>query len=164
MSIYIKTKSFLLLLVLVTAVFFVSPPLSASSTVTEHERIITQYINDIRTIQNQVFSLLESIISSPPQDSLNLNVRINFINRQLEALDRNIWDYLNTLPRLSTERRDTLIAFDALHFLENSFYQLTEYIKETDSTKGNLLLEDFYFLRTSTTNTLNRLENIISRQ
>lgn len=163
---YLKTKLFVFFLLSITTAFCIVPSIIASSSVplNEHKKIITQYIQDIRILQNQVFSLFESLVSAPPQDPSNLDSKANFIYSQIQYVDRNITNYLNTVPRLSSERRDTLIALDALHFLENSFYQLTALIKETDSTKRTQSLEDFYFLRTSTTNTLNSLESIISRE
>jgi hypothetical protein len=159
----IKLK--LLPLLLVSNILFICPPLIASNTVSmsEHQKIITRYIEDIKTLQNQVFSLFENAVSVPSQDSPALDSKVNFIYSQLESLDKNITVYLENAPRLSTRRRDTLITLDALHFLENSLYQLIQLINEADPVKRTQLLEDFYFLRTSTTQTLNRLENIISR-
>lgn len=163
---YIKSKLFVFFLLSITTVCLTSPSLMASNTVTtaEHQKIMTQYIKDLRTLQNQIFSLFESVVNAPPQGSTNLESKVNFIYSQVENLEKSISTYLNSVPRLSAQRRDVLIAFDALNFLENSLYQLTQFIKETNSVERILLLEDFYFLRTSTTETLNRLENIISRE
>ncbi|WP_069999638.1 hypothetical protein [Cellulosilyticum sp. I15G10I2] len=162
----IKSKLSLLLLLSIMIYCFIYPPLFSSNTVTpaEHKNIITQYIASIRILHNQVFSLFENAISVPPEDSTLLESKITFIYRQIEQLDRNISSYLDTLPRLSTERRDTLITMDALHFLENSLYQLTEFIRATDSATRTQLLGDFYFLRTATADALNRVENIILRE
>lgn len=165
---YIKSKLFVLVLFSLAAIFFAPSPLIASDTITitetEHKNIITQYIKDIRILQNQIFSLSESIIGTSPEDSTNIKSKINFIYSQIESLDRNISNHLNAMPKLSSQRRDTLITFDALHFLENSLYQLNQLIKGNNSVQKARLLEDFYFYRTSTADTLNRLEDIISRE
>jgi hypothetical protein len=159
-----KKRILFLLLSFLTTTFYPSQLTVLATTQTPHARTITQYIQDVRRLNNQVFSLTEQVVNPPAEDLASTNARISFIYNQLQVLDRNIANYLYTLPKLSTERRDTLILLDALHYLENSLYQLTEFINEENSDTKMLLLEDFYFLRASTTNTLGRLEDIISRE
>jgi hypothetical protein len=129
-----------------------------------HTQIISQSIEDIRSIQQDTFLLFQNITSLSPIATPQLNEAINLIYAQIEDVQNTLLDYVTVVPPLTPERRDILFALISLNSAENSLYQLTRFTTETNSLARTLLLEDFYFLRTSTTQALNRLQNIISRE
>lgn len=159
---YFRLKLFTFFLLSISTILLLNSPLISASDVPmpEHKQIITQYIKDIRTLQEQILSLLEKA-DTPPS---SLNAQINFIYNNIEDVEKSILNYVTEVPKLSPQRQDLLLSLVALNATENSLYQLTQFINETSLVEKTLLLEDFYFLRTSANDTLNRLENIISRQ
>lgn len=163
---YTQSQLLIFFLLLLATFFVASPPLMASPTpnLSEHQQEITQYIQDIRDLQDQIFSLLEKVSTMPIENIGNLNAEIHFIYSNLETVEQKLLDYVKDIPKLSPQRRDVLLSLIALNSVENSLYQLIQFIKEPNSVERTLLLEDFYFLRTSAANTLYKLESIISRE
>ena len=163
---YTQSQLLIFFLLLLATLFVASPPLMASPTpnLSEHQQEITQYIQDIRDLQDQIFSLLEMVSTAPIENIGNLNAEIHLIYSNLETVEQKLLDYVKDIPKLSPQRRDVLLSLIALNSVENSLYQLIQFIKEPNSVERTLLLEDFYFLRTSAANTLYKLESIISRE
>lgn len=159
-------KSSVSLLLLTILLLFPLSPLASSDLLTmdNHTQIISQSIEDIRSIQQDTFLLFQNITSLSPIATPQLNEAINLIYAQIEDVQNTLLDYVTVVPPLTPERRDILFALISLNSAENSLYQLTRFTTETNSLARTLLLEDFYFLRTSTTQALNRLQNIISRE
>jgi hypothetical protein len=162
----IQSKGIFFLLLSIIAVFLAFTPLEASSDIAalEHKKLMAEYIADIRTLQDHILSLFENVASMPTKDSINLSSQINSFYKKIEDVEKKLLNYASKIPKLSPERRDLLLALVALNSVENSLYQLTQFIRETSQVERALLLEDFYFLRTSAIDTLNKLENIILRE
>lgn len=160
---YTLSKLFIFFLLSVAAVFFAFSKSMASNTnpMSEHKNTITQFIADIRSIQDQIFSLLEVIPSTPAKGNANLDSEISAIYSKIEDIEKKILNYVRALPKLSSQRRDILLTLIALNSVENSLFQLTQFIKTTNPVERTLLLEDFYFLRNKTTEALNKIEDSI---
>ena len=164
----IKSKS-LVLLILSTTIMFIAISANASSisnnvSNAEHKQTIQQYINRIKTLQNQILYLNEYNLENSSANKTDLSNRITLVNNEIEELRKEISSYIDAVPSISYQNRDVALAFSALTFIKNSLYQLTLLSEATSAVDRNLLLEDFYLLNRSATDTLNILENLITRE
>ncbi|WP_069999637.1 hypothetical protein [Cellulosilyticum sp. I15G10I2] len=166
MNHYVKIKLFIPLLLSISTLCLAISPLSASGNVAmiEHKEILTQYIEDIRKLQDHIITLLEDVTGVPPVSNTDFTSELSLIYNEMEDVEKRILNYISSVPKLSYQRRDLLLSLVALNSVENSLYQLSQFIKETSGVEKALLLEDFYFLRTSASDTLYRLERIIERE
>lgn len=157
-----KPIIWLLLVSFFISIYFSSQAVTPTNP-TAHKEIMRQYIRDMRTLQDQVFYLSEIVLRDSAADTPTIANGIALINSSIEELNRSISNYLATVPSISSENRDILLAFNALNFAKNSLYQLSLLENTVSSVDRALLLEDFYLFRRAATETLTLLENLISR-
>ncbi|MDF2596092.1 MAG: hypothetical protein K0R69_2433 [Clostridia bacterium] len=164
MKFFIQSRPiiWLLLVSFFISIYFSSQAVTPANPV-DHKEIMRQYIRDMRTLQDQVFYLSEIVLRDSAADTPTIANGITLINGSIEELNRSISNYLATVPSISSENRDILLAFNALNFAKNSLYQLSLLENTVSSVDRALLLEDFYLFRRAATETLTLLENLISR-
>ncbi len=164
----IKSKPFILLILFTTIMFIAistnASNISNSVSNAEHNQIIQQYIDKIKNLQEQIFYLNEYNLESSPENKAILSTRIPIINNEIEELRREISNYIEVIPTLSTQNRDIALVFNALTFVKNSLYQLSILSNATSAVDKNVLLEDFYLAIRSATDTLNTLEDLMTRE
>ncbi|MDA3731560.1 hypothetical protein PBV87_08745 [Niameybacter massiliensis] len=159
---YFSHKAFIPLL-LTTALIFASSSLIASTTDTSsHDKIIQRFIDDIQLLQNQVFTLAQSTFKECSKDKSNRITEINHINSSIEILNKEILEYLSTLPSISSQNSDTLLVQNALNLVKNSLYQIDLLSDATTNLEQFLILQEFFRLRVNATETLVGLRNLLS--
>ncbi|MGL4739066.1 MAG: hypothetical protein ACRCW2_16630 [Cellulosilyticaceae bacterium] len=159
---YMKQK-FLLILLLSVAVLFIAFPTSGTDLNTStHRQTIQTFINDIKSLQNLVFTLAQSALEDSPKDPTKLNNQIKFINSEIETLNTRILDYLTTVPSISAQNSDTLLAQNALNLVKNSLYQINRLVNAPSKVDELLILQEFFRLRVNAAETLTGLQAIIS--
>lgn len=160
----IKSKS-LISVILSISIIFIAFPLSGSSLTNNatHKKTITQFIDDVRTIQNQVFYLAQFALENPPRDRRELVNNIKLVNDRIVEVDKNIQDYLKTVPNISFQNRDALLLMNALNFTKNALYELELLSDTTSNVDRVLILEEFFRFRQAAIDILNSVENVILR-
>lgn len=164
----IKSKP-LVLFILSTAIMFIAISVNASNisnTVSdaEHKQIIQQYIDRIRILQTEILYTNESNLEDSSTNKATLSNRITLINDEIEDLRKEISNYVDAVPSISSQNRDVALAFSALTFIKNELYQLSLLTQATSAVDKNLLLGDFYLFNRLATDTLNILEDLIARE
>lgn len=161
---YIKLRLFILLVLSVT-IMSMAIPLSASNTISDanHKETIQQYISDIRRIQDQIFYLSQIILRGSPEDTPAISNGINLANHRIQELHKAISSYLEITPTISAQNRDALFASISLSLSKNALYQLNVLVNTHNYVDKSLLLEDFYLFKKVSTETLEELEELISR-
>lgn len=157
-----------LLLILSTAIMFIAISVNASNisnTVSnaEHKQIIQQYIDRIKTLQNQIFFLNEYNLEDSTSNKTIPPTSITLLNTEIENLREEISNYLETIPNISSQNRDAILALNSLNFLKNALYELGVIGDTTNVVDKNLSLENFYLLMRLSSDTLGALENLIAR-
>lgn len=159
---YVK-QNFFITLLLSTVIIFSAFPLRASSTNNSyHRQTIQRFVDDIKVLQNQVFTLAELSFENSPENQLNIKNQIKIVNLSIESLDKQILEYLSTLPSISYQNSNTLLVQNALNLVKNSLYQIDLLTTATSNLDRLLILQEFFRLRVNATETLTGLENIIS--
>lgn len=128
----------------------------------EHQRIIREYIDQIRIMHNKSFQLVQLTLDSPIKDAPALRHSINLINADIESVRRRIRNYLSTAQTTPTQIRDVLLLFNALNHTSNQMLYLNQLSYATTNIQKVLYLEYFYRSRQATIDTLTAVESFIS--
>ena len=159
---YDKQKFFITLL-LFTAISFIPSTLNASNpNNTSHKQIIQKFINDIKVLQNQVFTLAQSGLELSPQDKVDFKNKVKIVNSNIASLDKQIVDYLSDVPSISAQNSDALLVQNALNLVKNSLYQVDLLSNATSNVERLVILQEFFRLRVNAAETLTGVQNIIS--
>ena len=162
MKIYIKRKFFTTLFLYLSTILIATSLSASTASNASHNYTIQTFINNIRLLQDQVFSLAEFALENPSEDKTRLTNSIRAVNSNIESLNREILDYLNTLPSISSQNSDVLLAQNALNLVKNSLYQINLLVNTTSGVERLLLLQEFFRLRVNAAETLVGLQNAIS--
>lgn len=126
----------------------------------EHQQTLRNYINQLRSINNRAFRLVQLTLDTPPRDITALIQSINSINTEIYSMRRAMRDYLSYVQTTGIQNRDILLLFNALNHTSNQLYYLEQLSLTTSNVEKVILLEDFFRARSATTDTL---ETFISR-
>ncbi|MDF2612520.1 MAG: hypothetical protein K0S71_306 [Clostridia bacterium] len=176
MKYLVKSKT-LVSIILSTAVIFGSVPISATSppitpqvaeptdpvypTPAEHTRIIRQFINEIRTIQSQVYDIAQFAQVNPPEFEQRLRNTIGVINRRIEELNSNISDYLGTVALIGDQNVQVLLLLNSLNLVKNGLYSLSVLTTTSPNILRIRLLDEYFRARIAGIDTLNTLEFLL---
>lgn len=159
---YAQQKFFTISLLVITLLFTSFPLAAANVNTSSHNQTIQSFINDIKLLQNRVFTLAQSALEDSPKDTVKLNNQIKLINLEIESLNNKILDYLSTLPSISSQNSDTLLIQNALNLVKNSLYQIDLLVNAPSKIDQLLILQEFFRLRVNAAETLTGLQNLIS--
>jgi hypothetical protein len=141
-------------------------PLKAISDVpvsdTEHKRIMTQFISELKSIQNRILGASQLALDEPPEN-ISLTRDINLINNDISKLRQRVIEYNSDIPSTDLRNKDALFLRNAINDSQISLYQLSEISQTTTNLEKILLLEDFFEYKKSGEQTLVNLENMITR-
>jgi hypothetical protein len=163
----IRSKILLFLSLLISICF--SFPASASSLPTtpisdeQHKQIITNYLNQIEAMHNQVDAIAQVAISEPQEDCALLCDRITVINTNIENLNSLIQDYLATNPGVSERNKHIILTFNFINLVKSNLYNLSQLIHTTSSIDRFLLLNEYFTTRANALSTLDILRNILAK-
>ena len=165
---YFKLKPFILF-ILSISMLFMCPSIKATNTTNTvsdatHKQTIQQYVDRIKTLQNQIFFLNEYNLQESPKNKSLQSTNLTLANNEIENLREDITNYLDTIPSISSQNRDVALAFNSLTFLKNAVYQLILLQDATTTVEKNQLLQDFYVFNRLSNDTINVLDDIISRE
>ncbi len=164
-----RSKSLVSIILLIITL---STPLQASPsalnepvppTAAEHQKIITQFISEIRAIQNQVFDIAQFALSGQLSPLQTITPNIQVIDNNIERLNRRIQDYLQTIPRLGIQNRDVLLISNALNLIKNGLYTLNLLTSATTDIQRVTLLDEFFRSRIAAKDTLNTVEELLTQ-
>ncbi len=171
-----KVKAFISTILLASAMITYSPlslatilpashstvTTSASPTLTEHKQIIDQFIDQLRTIQNRTYLLVQLALDNPIQNVSAFKTNLNLVNSDAAILRRNVLDYQTTILPTSFQYRDVLLLLNALNHTKNALFELELLSAATSNVERARLLENLFRSRAEGIETLNMLENLIS--
>jgi hypothetical protein len=157
----VKSKS-LVSLILSIVILITSAPLSATTpTITDHKRIINQFISEISLIQQQVFDIAQFAQVNPSEFNLRLSNNISTINSNIEKLNNRILEYLETVPEVGDQNIHVLLISNALNFIKNGLYSLRVLTNTTPTVLRIKLLDEYFRSRIAGLDTLNTVENLL---
>jgi len=135
---------------------------TATSSLAEHKQIISQFIDEIRNIQNRTYQLIQVALDNPIKDITNFKRNINTINSDAAELRRNVLNYQTTLIDTSFQYRDVLLLLNALNYTKNTLFELELLSVITSNVERTRIFENLFQSRAEGVNALNILENLIS--
>lgn len=166
-----KPKS-LVSIILLIAILFAYCSLNATTStpsapvlpsLAEHKQTIYQFLNDLKSIQNRTFQLSQLVVDNHPEDMPDFSKNITSVNYDLDSLRKKILDYLSILPTMSVENRDILLLLAAVNHSKNALFDLNSLSQTTNKVEKIILFEKFFNNRIDSNNSINALENIISK-
>ncbi|WP_069999657.1 hypothetical protein [Cellulosilyticum sp. I15G10I2] len=167
-----ENKNLLKLLVsimLSTVIIFANIPLYATNgndiiiSDAKHKQTIEEFLGEIKNIEGQVTDIaLLALKSSSTQDG-QLQSRINLIENNIQRLNKIVQDYLKTVPEVGERNRHVLLTFNALNLIKGSLYILNLLVNITDDIESFELLEEYFYSRATALDTLEILEEILSK-
>ncbi len=128
----------------------------------DHRRIVQEYINQIRTMHDRAFQLIQLTLDSPIKDADALRRSINLINMEIDSVRRQLRDYLSLIQTTRTQNRDVLLLFNALNHTSNQLLYLEQLSYATSNVEKALLLGDFFRSRQASIDTLSAAETFIT--
>ncbi|MDF2879203.1 MAG: hypothetical protein K0S30_2299 [Clostridia bacterium] len=134
----------------------------ASPTPAEHKQTITQFLNEIQLIQNQVYDIAQFAIKNPSEVNPQIENRINFINNNIERLNRRIEDYLAVVSGVSDENRHVALTFNVINLVKSGLYTLTLLINTTADDQRIALLDEYFRTRINALDTLEILQELLA--
>lgn len=140
----------------------VTPSPTITSSLAEHKQIISQFIDEVRNIQNRTYQLIQVALDSPIKDITSFKRNINTINTDAANLRRNVLNYQTTLLDTSFQYRDVLLLLNALNYTKNALFELELLSVRTSNVERTRIFENLFQSRTEGINALNILENLIS--
>ncbi len=163
----IKSKK-MLCFILATILILLGLPLSAttlpSNNNAAHEKMMLQYLDELKSLQNRTFYLSQIALDNPPIDKIALLSNISNINGELDALNKKVMSSLSAVPSISQENTELLLTLNAINLIKNSLYQLTKLSDTTANVDRILLLEEFFRLRIDAEETLDALTSAIENR
>ena len=160
----IKSKV-LVSIILSLAIIVAFVPLNASdgNGTPNHSATINQFINEIRDIQREVFTISQNALNNPPLFAELLKNNISRIDARISTLNRRILEYLATTPNISSRNRDTLLIINALNLVKNGLYSLNVLTTTVPNIERIALLDEYFRARVSAIDTLTTVENLLSK-
>lgn len=156
-----KFKSYLLIFI-ASILIFTSSLFATAITNPTYKQTVTNYIEQLSQLQNQVFTLARKATFGSPESKSTFNSELDFINNSLKKTMDSMNSYYQTLPPKSTEKRNMLILVNASTLIESSLFQLNA-INNTDSdVEKMVLLEDYFRFKVEATDTLNLVQHLLS--
>jgi hypothetical protein len=146
-----------------TSVDIVSGATPIGPTPPEHKIAVTQFITEIRFIQNQVYSTAQFALNNTSINSTTLRGTITLISNNIKTIRNRITEYSDTIPSVGNRNRDVLLLLNTLNFINNSLntlYQLS--IVQSDIERISLL-DEFFRFRIHTKDTLATIEYLLSK-
>lgn len=118
-----KTKS-LLILLLSSIFLFTTPTQAASMPNIKHREMINGYIDQLNLIQNQVFTVAQKILFSSTTSPSSVTDDLNRISTSINAVNRSMYNYVDSLADDTPEKRDILLLLNAVNYIKSSLYEL----------------------------------------
>lgn len=140
----------------------IAPESAAPVSPIEHQRTIRSYINQLRSMHNRTFQLVQLTLDTPPRDMAALRQSINFINTEINSIRREMRVYLSQVQTTGMQNRDILLLFNALNHASNQLFYLEQLSLAPSNVEKVILLENFFRSRSATTDTLDTVETFIS--
>lgn len=159
----------LLCMILSIVMLFPSMPLYAASvndtpiSDAQHKQIIRQFLGEIKEIQRQTTDV--SLLALTPSSLSNgqLQSRINLIENNIQGLNKRVQDYLSTVPEVGERNRHVLLTFNVLNLVKGGLYLLNLLVNTTTDAERFAILEEYFYSRATALETLEILEDILSR-
>ncbi len=163
-----------IILSIILSTAFISAPVSADDpmivsgatpvgpTPPEHLRKITEFISEIRHVQNQVFDVAQFALNPETTDPRSLAPNISLIAHSIERIRQRILEYSTTIPSVGNQNRDVLLLLNALNFNKNRLNTISLLTATSTSVERIGLLDEFFRSRIAAKDTLNTIEELIS--
>ena len=165
MSTTLKPKS-LLLIILFISILFSYSPLKATEispiSNTEHKKTMTQFISELKVIQDRIFKVAQVALDEPPEN-VAITRDINLINSDISRLRQQVIAYNSDIPAPDLKNKDVLFLRNAINDSQISLYQLDEISQTTTNLEKVLILQDFFEYKKSGEQTVINLENLMAR-
>lgn len=154
--------------ILSIAILFTSMPVMATVKTpiisdAEHKEIIQDFLTEIKSLQQQAYSIAQATVTSPAENTKQLEARINLVNADTDRLIKKIQEYYSIVPDLSDRNRHVLLTFNTINLVETSLYTLSLLIRATTDLERIELLDQFFSDRIGSLNTLKTLEEILAK-
>ncbi len=98
-------------------------------------------------MHNRVFQLVQLILNTPPANQRDLRQSLTAIYREVNAIRREMRDYLSYVQPSGMQNRDILLLFNALNHISNQLFYLDQLSSEASNVEKVMILENFFRAR-----------------
>jgi septal ring factor EnvC (AmiA/AmiB activator) len=143
--------------------------LSAASTAptfpspAEHKENIYQFINEIKEAQDQSSVIAQAILKNYADPNNPIQLQINSISNDLQALNEIIEDYADVIQGLNPEDRQVRLTFNVLNLVRSNLFTLSLLSRAATDIERIDLLDEFFRTRRNALVTLTILETSLER-
>lgn len=127
-----------------------------------YKKNVTNYIQQLNQIQNQIFTLARGITFPDTESQEDFVLGINIIRNNLDTVRQSMDYYFNTLPTGTVEKRYFLILFNAVNLIQGSLSGLSELNDTNSSVEKMTILEDYFSFRVEAIDSLDLVEKFIA--
>ena len=157
-----KFKSYVLMFMASILVFTSS--LSATTIKDDtYKKTISNYIEELSILQNQIFALAHKATFSSSSSSSSFNTELDAIYNNLNKIYESMTVYYNALSPRSIERRNLLVLFNAVNLLRGSLFQLDKLNDTQSSLEKMTILENYFGFKLEANNTINNVRSLLSQ-
>ncbi|PHV72330.1 hypothetical protein CS063_02310 [Sporanaerobium hydrogeniformans] len=128
-----------------------------------NQSVIEGYLNDLITIQNQIFTLGEKVAF--PDDTLssqNLQPEFNYISNSLQSISGKLISELASNKNSLAQSEQIRLLLTASNYAQNSLDELKSFSVKQSALEKFSTLERYFGFRVYANNTLNFVSNFLS--
>lgn len=141
----------------------VAAPVTLAPSPAEHKQIINQFINEIKDAQNRSLSAAQSALEGSSDDNNALQIQIDLISSDLQAINDRLEDYADIVQGLNAEDRQVRLTFNFLNLVRSNLYTLGLLTQARTDIERIQLLDEFFRTRIDAADTLTILENLLQK-
>lgn len=155
------------ILMLITMLFF-SPMLHLAEaapmtpSVNDHKNTVYRFISQIKEAQDRSAQIAQAALRDP-LDHNSLQLEVDLISRDLQALNEAIEDYADIVQGLNEQDRQIRLIFNYLNLVRSNLYTLSLLIQARTDIQRIQLLDEYFHTRLNASSTLQILENLLQR-
>lgn len=130
----------------------------------EHTRIVNAYINQLRSMHNRTFQMVQLTLDTPiPVENVaTLNQGINSITQEIVLVRRRLREYSVQVENNPIQNRDMLLLFNALNHINTQLLYVEQLSVASSSVQKLLNLEIFFRARSAAADTLTAIEEFMA--
>jgi flagellar hook-basal body complex protein FliE len=128
----------------------------------EHQQTIYQFISEIKDAQDRSAAIAQATLRGSTNSTTQLQLEIDSISADLQALNQIIEDYADIVQGLTPEDRHVRLTFNVLNLVRSNLYTLSLLLRSATNIERIELLDEYFQTRRNALSTLMILENSLA--
>jgi septal ring factor EnvC (AmiA/AmiB activator) len=128
----------------------------------EHQQTIYQFISEIKDAQDRSAAIAQATLRDSTNSTTQLQLEIDSISADLQALNQIIEDYADIVQGLTPEDRHVRLTFNVLNLVRSNLYTLRLLVRSSTNIERIELLNEYFRTRRNALSTLMILENSLA--